>query len=274
MAELVAKSSSKKLVRTAKSFRVMTEFSFRNYTGIPYLIGHRGALELYPENTLISLKSAIEMGIEIIEFDVQMSRDGELIIIHDDTVDRTTDGKGFVYEMTTEEIRLFDAGTKFSPSFAGEKIPILDEVLKLSASSNIALNIEIKNGPVFYENIALKIVRKVLEFDLRDRTVISSFDHEALYDAKKVDSKIKTAPLSVNRMHRVCDYLRELKADGFHPRWNYLTEELISELHDNGYFVNTWIVNEESQFTKLAEWGVDAIGVNNPLKFKKLTEHD
>jgi len=231
-------------------------------------MGHRGAMEIFPENTLISLKNAIEMGVDIIEFDVHLTKDRKIVVIHDETLDRTTTGSGLISELTYDEIKRYDAGIKFAERFKGEYVPLLKEVLEIAAHTSVLLNIEIKNGPVFYDGIANAVIKEVRDFALLARTVVSSFDHKVLYELKCEEPSIAIAPLLISRLHKPISYLKSLNADGIHPRWNYLTEEEIKEFHNEGYFVNTWIVQDQKIFDMMKGWGVDAIGVNNPLKFR------
>ncbi len=223
---------------------------------------------LTPENTLVSFRHAIDLGCEILELDVHLSRDRELVVIHDETVDRTTDGHGAVTAMTAAELKRLDAGSRFSPEFAGERIPLLGEVLDLLKDLPTALNIEIKNGPVFHEGIELKVAEAVTEARMADRVVVSSFDHAVLPLVKEALPEARVAPLVVSRLHEPLAYLRRLGADGFHPRWNMVTPELVEELHAHGLFVNTWIVNDRAGFERMTAWGLDAVGTNDPGRIR------
>lgn len=246
------------------------EFSwFRRRGERPKLLGHRGVMGLAPENTMASFRRAVELGCDILELDVHLSRDGELMVIHDETIERTTTGRGAVRSLSSAVLRRCDAGVKFSPRFRGERVPFLAEVLELARSSGVALNIEIKNGPEFPRAMAGKVTRLVARMGFAPRTVISSFDHEVLRECKRMDDSIATAALSVARMHDTIGYLRRLRADGYHPRWNYLTRDLVRTLRAEGFFVNTWIAHDHATWRRLAAWGVDAIGVNDPGFLRK-----
>lgn len=245
----------------------MTRFEFLNRTGQPYLMGHRGVMGLCPENTLRSFREAIRLGVAMIELDVHLTRDGALAVIHDERLERTTTGTGLVGEQTADELRRCDAGVKFAPEFAGEKIPLLGEVLALAAAAAVAVNLEIKNGPVFYPGIAEAVVRCVRDHGLTERVVVSSFDHCALWSVREADAALPTAPLANVRLHQPVRYLRELHANGFHPRWNYVTRDVVDELHRAGFFVNTWIISTVADYQRFAAWGLDAVGVNDPRPF-------
>src|SRR5512136_1133404 len=127
--------------------------------GAPVLrVGHRGARGHAPENTLASFDLAVEMGVSAVETDLHLSKDGEVVLIHDHTVDRTTDGHGFVKDMTLRELKQLDAGSWYDARFAGEQIPTLSELLDW-ARGRVGVAIEIKNGPIYYAGIAEKVIR-------------------------------------------------------------------------------------------------------------------
>ena len=164
------------------------------------IYGHRGASKYAPENTFAAYNKAVDMGVDGIEIDVHKSKDGHLIVCHEEKVDRTTDGEGFIKDLTLEEIRKLDAGRWFSEEFQGERIPLLDEVLKFVKDKNLLLNIEIKNGPIFYDEIEEDIVKAVRAYDLVENTIISSFNHYSLAYIKNIDKQFKTGILYIAGM--------------------------------------------------------------------------
>ncbi len=136
------------------------------------IIGHRGARALYPENTMVSFEKAVEMGVDGIETDVHMTTDGQLVLHHDDLLDRTTTGSGPIEAYSYKELMEFDAGVRFSPKYAGEKIPRLEEFLDLVQNTDLLLNVEMKD----YRPEALRKTIETLDrYGLRDRYVIASF---------------------------------------------------------------------------------------------------
>lgn len=221
-------------------------------------------MALAPENTLASFRHALALGCEVVELDVHLSRDGEAMVIHDETLERTTTGRGEVRALSASAIRRVDAGVKFAPAYRGERVPFLEEVLALVRDAGAAVNVEIKNGPNFPRAMARTVTRLVARMDLVSRTVLSSFDHEVLVACRRLVPEIPIAPLVVSRLHETRAYLRRIGAAGYHPRWNYLTRDLVRELREDGFFVNTWIVHDRATWDRLAAWGVDAIGVNDP----------
>lgn len=227
------------------------------------IIGHRGAMGHAPENTMASFEKGVAMGADAIELDVQLSADGGLVVIHDPTVDRTTDGSGYVRDLTLAEIKKLDAGAWYGPEFAGERVPTLDEVLAW-AREKINLAIEIKNGPVFYPGIEKKIVGALEVHGMEDAAIVISFDHRSVRRVKELRPEIATGILYVACPVDVVSIARAARADAIHPQANYLTAEAVEEAHGAGLAVSTWVVNEPSQMRELADMGVDSVGTNYP----------
>jgi glycerophosphoryl diester phosphodiesterase len=159
----------------------------------PFIIGHRGASSLAPENTLASFRKAHDLGAEMIELDVHRTKDGHLVIMHDDTVDRTTGSHGAVKDLTLEEIRQLDAGSWFSPEFKGEKVPTFDEVLEW-AKGKVKIDIEIKNS-VQYPGIEKDIIDRLKAMNMDRDVIITSFDPSCVKNVKSIDAEIKTGVL-------------------------------------------------------------------------------
>ncbi|MDQ7826832.1 MAG: glycerophosphodiester phosphodiesterase family protein [Candidatus Eremiobacteraeota bacterium] len=159
----------------------------------PFIIGHRGASSLAPENTMASFRKAQTLGAEMIELDVHRTKDGALIIMHDDTVDRTTDGQGAVKDLTLREIKALDAGSWFSPDFKGEGVPTFDEVLQW-ARGKVKIDIEIKNS-MQYPGIEKEIISLLKARGMEKNVIITSFDPQCIKNVKKEDSTIKTGVL-------------------------------------------------------------------------------
>lgn len=168
-------------------------FSLRDDRKKPIIIGHRGAASLAPENTLASFKKAWEKGAEMVELDVHRTKDGHLVVIHDDKVDRTTDGKGLVKNLTLKEIKALDAGSWFSYEFKGEKVPTLEEVMDWSCGK-IYLDIEVKNStqyPGIEKDIAGLIEKKKMEKDV----IVTSFDPGCIKKLEKLNDEISSGAL-------------------------------------------------------------------------------
>ena len=223
----------------------------------PFLNAHRGLCGLYPENTIISFRKALELHPDFMEFDVHVTADEEIVILHDDNVDRTTNGTGYVAEMLLDEVRALDAGSWMGSQFAGEKIPTLDEVFSL-AEGKVVLHIEIKDS-----RAVLPVVRKIQDYNLVDKVMVLSFNSQDIVLAKAVCPALCT--MLLRWLENPVDFQnlsREVLSSG--ANWlginHYvLTAESIRFLHSRGISVLGYTVNEPDRMRELATAGVDAI---------------
>lgn len=231
---------------------------------LPVIIAHRGASAAAPENTMASFRKALEMGAGGIELDVQLSSDGIPVVIHDERVDRTSNGTGWVKDKTLEELRTLDFGGWSAPEFKGEKIPVLEEVLELLYNRKGLLNIEIKNGPVFYPGIEKRVTKLVRKYEMLDRVIISSFNHYSLVELKKIDPEVKTAPLYMEGLYEPWAYAKKLGASAIHPLFYSIVPEIVNGCKENGIAVNPFTVDQPEHIRKIAATGVDGIITNVP----------
>ncbi len=235
------------------------------------ILAHRGASGYAPENTLSSIRKALfEMPCEGIEIDVHFTKDNRLVVIHDDTIDRTTDGKGNVKDFTFEEIRKFNAYGKFRDKYPTEKIPSLDEVLSLVRESGKMINIEIKNGSSFYPGIEEAVIEKLYEYSLEKTTLLSSFDHSAMKKCKEIDKNIRTGLLCRKRVENPKEYGKIHHADAYNYRYLCLTRKYVDELHSYGYEVNCYTPNAKFEINYMIRCGVDTIISNYPDRVDEL----
>lgn len=234
-----------------------------NNTGKVLVIGHRGAMGHAPENTMASLQKGYELQANIVEIDIQMSKDRELVVIHDGDVSRTTNGKGHIRDMTIEDIRSLEAGSHFDSAFNGEKIPILREVLSW-AKDKIPLAIEIKGDPRPAEGIEEKLITLLQEYDMIDRVMVISFHHTSLKLLKEMEPSVATGILYFAELVDTVAAARAAKADSIHPTWQYCTTSMIEEAHRAGLNVCAWIVDAEDEMKHLIRMGIDSIGSNYP----------
>lgn len=223
------------------------------------IFAHRGFSSVAPENTMAAFRRAAEAGADGLELDVHLTKDGEIVVIHDETVKRTTDGKGKVRDLTLEEIRRLDAGSWFGKEFAGEKIPVLQEVLELAAEQNLWLNIELKNNKFPYPALEEKVLEATGRFGWREKTVFSSFNHYSLRKLKEQQPEADTAILYMADLVEPWDYARRTGVSSIHPYRRTVTKEMVGYCQGAGLTVRPFTVNQAREMRRLAGWGVDAI---------------
>jgi glycerophosphoryl diester phosphodiesterase len=237
------------------------------------VIAHRGFSGHAPENTLVAIRQAIEVGADMVEIDVTVTSDGHVILLHDETLDRTTDGQGLPTEKTLDEIRRLDAGSWFGPDYAGEKIPTLSEALE-TVKDRILINIEIKSEAVEHE-VVPKVAALIVEHGMLDRVVVSSFSPEALRLMKITDPAVITATLFNKELHTDRDPLEiimEVGSHGFNISGKRLTAEMVERCHKHGIPVAVYTVNEPSEMRRLMELGVDAVFTDYPDQMLEVVE--
>lgn len=238
--------------------------------GAPVLrVGHRGARGHAPENTFASFNRGVELGASVVETDVHLSRDGEVVVIHDHTVDRTTDGHGFVKDMTVAELKKLDAGSWYDARFAGERIPTLRELLEW-ARHRIPLALEIKNGPIYYPGIAGQVIRLLREYDMAGQAILISFDHFVLREAKMLAPEIATGILYAARLIDAVAAAQAAGAVAVHPQYAFVTPDLVESAHRAGIAVSPWCPNDVESLRWLDRMGVDSIGTDYPDLFDRL----
>lgn len=226
-------------------------------------VAHRGATAYTPENTIAAFDLAVDMKADYIEIDVQRSKDGELVLIHDTTVDRTTDGTGKVGDLTLEQLRSLDAGSWKGEQFAGEPIPTFEEILD-HYHGKIGILIELK-APELYpgieEQVAAALIERNLHKPQNEKIIIQSFNFESI---KKMDQLLPKVPIGVltsNRADTTLEALQEFStyADWFNPSYGIVTEELVNQVHSLGMQIGSWTVRSQEAADFLFEMGVDAI---------------
>ena len=230
----------------------------------PLVVAHRGDPMKRPQNTRSSFLSALTYDIDMIETDVNMTRDGRLVIIHDQIVDFTSNATGEVRSYTLADLRRFDFGSWMGPAFSGETIMTLEELLDLVKGRDVALNIEIKNGPHIYDGIEEKVVSILNDGSFLDRVIISSFDHTAIKRIKGIAPNILCGILFSGGFIDPITPARLAGADGLHPEYSWVHEPLISAARAAGLFVNVWTVDNEKQMGRMADLGVTGIISNYP----------
>lgn len=234
--------------------------------------GHRGAdgwdTRYAPENTMVSFRKAGEMGADGIELDVQLSRDGAVVVCHDERIDRTSDGTGFIGDYTLAELKRFSF-SKLHPEYGFVEIPTLEEVLAFLQENDMLLNIELKSGVMYYEGLEEKTLALVKKHGLQDRVLYSSFNHYSLNKLHRMDESARLA-LLISHPEAVKDLKAYAHAVGgnsvtaIHPYYKYLDRNLVDYYHGCGLKVNTWTVDAIADLQKIAVMGVDGIITDCP----------
>lgn len=227
------------------------------------IFAHRGYSGKYPENTMIAFKKALECGVDGIELDIQLTKDGEVVIIHDETIDRTTTGKGFVIDYTYEELEKFDASFKFK-DLGFNKIPTLREYFQLVKDYDIVTNVELKTGINEYLGIEEKVWELIKEYNLEEKVIISSFNHFSVMRMKKIAPQLKYGFLSEDWIIDAGKYTHSHGVQCYHPRFNNLVPNVIKELKKYNLEINTWTVNLEEDMRYLYSNNIDVIITNYP----------
>jgi len=240
----------------------------------PIRIAHRGAsgAGLAPENTLAAFERAIQIGVDAVELDVRASRDGEVVVIHDPTLDRTTNHTGAVLDMTLAEIRRADAGSHAGSSFRGQRVPTLEEVLDLTRNRAIAL-IEIKA-----DYLAERVLEVVDRLDAASHVLIQSFDPDTVRRVKALDPTIPTAllvgklPTSPSRVRarRMVKEILETGANALAVWHATLTPQFFEEMRRRAVAVWTWTVDEDVVMRDMVQLGVQGIITNYPDRLNQV----
>ena len=249
------------------------------HPGRVLVIAHRGASAEAPENTLAAIEAAIEIGADAVEFDIRSTFDNRLVLIHDEEVDRTTDGRGRVAGMTLKRVREFDAGSWFDPCFKGERIPRLAEALDLLATSGAVPIIEIKEDYDQASGVGPAVVRALAERGLESSAVVIARDLRQIARVKKASPETPVAQVAIYK--REAERAMGAGADGIVSLWTGLTPGIIRSTHEQGGFVAAWSLGgsiasslgfDPLHMLELARHGVDALVTNDPRSGLELVE--
>ena len=232
-------------------------------------IAHRGFKGKYPENTMLAFKKAVEAGACGIELDVHLSKDGELVIIHDELVDRTTDGTGLVKDKTLAELKSLSA-SKLYPECENQQIPTLDEYLAWAADKDIITNIELKNSIIEYDCIEQKTYDLIKKYKLLDKVIISSFNHNSLSRMKEIDKSIACGVLESSRLHKPWEYIKNLGMEYYHPLNFVVTDEVIEKCRENGIKLNIWFGRPEYDYGEYLKYEPFGLITDYPDRVKGL----
>lgn len=236
------------------------------------IIAHRGNKRYTPENTMAAFYSAVSYDVDGIEFDLQLTKDLVPVIIHDPTIDRTTNGRGTVSSFTLNELKQFDAGHYFHESFRGETIPSFREFLLWASDHSFTMHIELKLQKNNADILINEAVKDLEHFGLIERTVISSFQHGYLGKIKNLNPKIETALLTKTPIFRAVKYAEKISADGIHIRYNLQNSRFFRRWSKKGIPVRTYHVRKPGQLLLCDKLGIEGIITDDPRAMKSAAE--
>ena len=235
-------------------------------------IGHRGASAAAPPNTMAAFRWAVEMGADWVELDVHLSADGVPVVIHDFSLDSTTDGSGRVAELPLAQLLELDAGSRFDPRYAGERIPTLEEVFA-GVGQQLLINVEMKVMGRSDRGMGEAVAQLVRRFGLENRVIVSSFNPFALRSLNRAAPDLPIgllySPLPYSWLARLLAWMmRDLNFQAVHPHWSLAKRSAIQRAHARGRRVITWTVDDADRMRELVAWGVDGIITNHPDRLR------
>ena len=238
---------------------------------LPWIIAHRGGAAHAPENTLAAFQKSVELGVQFIETDLQLTRDARFVAIHDSTLDRTTNGKGPVRESTLAQIRENDAGLWYDRGYVGERVPTLEEVLQFARKHDVVLYLEIKYEAAWGMHSSL--VSALQQSESISRTVVISFDPVTLAAIRKLDESILIGLLVEDAKRDVVSLALETGARQLCPSSAIVTPELVQRAHQAELKIVTWTVNQREEMQAMIAAGVDGIITDFPDRLRAVLEN-
>jgi glycerophosphoryl diester phosphodiesterase len=241
----------------------------------PLVIAHRGASAYAPENTLAAFELAVIHGADAIELDVDLTRDGQLVVMHDETIDRTTDGHGRVRDLTLADIRRVDAGAWKDAAYAGERVPLLEEVFE-AVGQRVLIDVELKDMSLRGNGLEAAVAVLIEKHDLADRVLISSFNPLALRRMKQINAQLACGliyaldqPIFL-RNASLAWLIPGLNAR--HPHYSQVDRAVVDHFHAQGVAVSVWTVNQIGVARAMAQAGVDGIIGDDPALIREALE--
>lgn len=236
-------------------------------------IAHRGFSGKYPENTMLAFAKAVEAGADGIELDVHFTKDREIVVIHDERIDRTTNSSGFVVDYTYDELSQFDSSAGFAGVYGFNKIPTLREYFEfVKPIDGFITNIELKTSENEYPGIEKAVLELIDEFELADRIIISSFNHYSVMRTKAINPDIKCGFLESSWIYNFGEYTQQRGVECVHPKYVSLNEDSVAEIKSHSVQINTWTVNSEEEVERLYNLGIDAVIGNFPDMIKRVID--
>jgi glycerophosphoryl diester phosphodiesterase len=245
---------------------------------LPQVLAHRGASGHAPETTLAAFRLALQMKADFLELDVQMSRDGEIVAIHDSSLDRTTNNKGPVAEKTLAQLRELDAGSWFNrafpakarPEYVGQRIPTLQEIIDLAKESPVSFYIETKSPELYPAEFEARLLDLLRRNRVHNRTIIQSFSAHSLEKVKALDPSIPTALLVETPEPDPVEAAARSGADELAIDYRLLNPEVAEKARNRGLTIAVWTVNEDEDLRRMIRLGVDRIITNYPDRLNRL----
>jgi glycerophosphoryl diester phosphodiesterase len=239
---------------------------------VTLIFAHRGFSSIEPENTMSAFQEAEKCGADGIELDVQLTKDDEVVVIHDEKVDRTTNGTGFVKDYTLSELKKLDANYIFKKQNVKVRIPTLKEVFDWLTGNDLICNIEIKSHEFQQFHLEEKVIDFIRRYGFEERVILSSFNHYSIVHCYRLAPDVEIALLYSYGIYLPWVYAKGLHAGAIHPHYQTLTEEIVQMSHQNGIKVRPYTVNREKDMKRLFQMGCDAIITDEPKKAVQLRQ--
>ncbi|MCY7942337.1 glycerophosphodiester phosphodiesterase [Bacillus inaquosorum] len=232
------------------------------------IFAHRGASGQFPENTMLAFEKGIEAGADGIELDVQLTKDGRIVVIHDERLDRTTSLKGFVKDTAYDVIKTANAAANHNQMDNDIKVPLLEDVLSWAEKKNFLINIELKNSVIRYEGMEEKVLEAVKRFNIEERVILSTFNHESLALCARLATNIERAALTSDVLYQADRYITSIPASGYHPKLNSpaTADKVLKKMRNSSIKVRPYTVNRPEDMKRLFEAGADGIFTDFPAK--------
>lgn len=240
------------------------------------IYAHRGASRIAPENTMPAFKLANKIGADGIETDVQLTKDQIPILIHDESLSRTTNGTGYVYQYTYNELKKLDAGSWYATQYKGTPLVTLEEFLMWIKNTSLSLNLELKNNVVDYPKIESIVQEHLQYFNMETRTIISSFNPNSVKRYHELYPNVQTALLLSKKVKNPLAYVRDVGAKALHVKYSLITRGLVKECQNNQVPLRIYTVNRPSRTMRCYKLGCDAIFTDVPhsaIEYQELFKH-
>ncbi|MEC2058735.1 glycerophosphodiester phosphodiesterase [Bacillus stercoris] len=240
------------------------------------IFAHRGASGHFPENTMLAFEKGIEAGADGIELDVQLTKDGRIVVIHDERLNRTTSLKGFVKDTAYDVIKTANAAAGHDQAYSDLKVPLLEDVLSWAVKKDFLINIELKNSVIRYEGMEEKVLEAVKRFNIEERVILSTFNHESVALCAQLAPHIERAVLTADVLYQPDQYIASIPATGYHPKLNSpgATDEVLKKMRSSSIKVRLYTVNRPEDMKHLIELGADGMFTDFPANAAALLKNE